>query len=108
MKDYRNYLVGALYIIALTAVLMNASCASKCKQQKRYWSTHRAVQIMRTEQMEQRLLDIKNEVYSLDSLRECNDDVNIHIIEEQIDSLLTERQLLTDLLESCFDQMIGL
>lgn len=63
---------------------------------------------MRVEQMEQRLQDINNEVYSLDSLRECNDDVNIHIIEEQIDSLLTERQLLTDLLESCFDQMIGL
>lgn len=63
---------------------------------------------MRVEQMEQRLQDIKNEVYSLDSLRECNDDVNIHIIEEQIDSLLTERQLLTDLLESCFDNLIGL
>lgn len=63
---------------------------------------------MRVEQMEQRLLDIKNEVYSLDSLRECNDDVNIHIIEDQIDSLLTEKQRITDLLESCFDNLIGL
>ena len=43
MKDYRNYLVGALYIIALTAVLMNASCASRCSQQRNYWSNHRAV-----------------------------------------------------------------
>lgn len=64
--------------------------------------------IMRTEQIEQRLQDIKNEIHSLDSLRECNDDVNIHVIEDQIDSLLTERQNLTFLLESCFDNLIGL
>lgn len=63
---------------------------------------------MRVEQMEQRLLDIKNEVGLLDSLRECNDDINIHIIEDQIDSLLTEKQLITDLLDSCFDNLIGL
>jgi hypothetical protein len=63
---------------------------------------------MKTEQIEQRLMDIKNEIHSLDSLRDSNDDVNIHIIEEQIDSLLTEKQKLTDLLESCFDEMIGL
>jgi hypothetical protein len=63
---------------------------------------------MKTEQIEQRLMDIKNEIHSLDSLRDSNDDVNIHIVEEQIDSLLTERQKLTDLLESCFDEMIGL
>ena len=63
---------------------------------------------MRTEMIEQRLQDIKNEIHSLDSLRECNDDVNIHVIEDQIDSLLTERQNLTFLLESCFDNLIGL
>ena len=63
---------------------------------------------MVTEQIEQRLQDIKNEIHALDGLRECNDDVNIHVIEEHIDSLLTERQQLTDLLESCFDNLIGL
>ena len=63
---------------------------------------------MRTEMIEQRLQTIKNEIHSLDSLRECNDDVNIHVIEDQIDSLLTERQNLTFLLESCFDNLIGL
>jgi hypothetical protein len=63
---------------------------------------------MRTEIIEQRLQDIRNEIYSLDSLKEAHDDVNIHVIEEQINSLLTERQSLTDLLESCFDNLIGL
>jgi hypothetical protein len=63
---------------------------------------------MRTEIIEQRLQDIKNEIHSLDSLKEANDDVNIHVVEEQINSLLTERQSLTDLLESSFDNMIGL
>jgi hypothetical protein len=63
---------------------------------------------MRTEIIEQRLQDIRNEIYSLDSLKEANDDVNIHVVEEQINSLLTERQSLTDLLESCFDNLIGL
>jgi hypothetical protein len=63
---------------------------------------------MRTEIIEQKLQDIRNEIYSLDSLKEANDDVNIHVVEEQINSLLTERQSLTDLLESCFDNLIGL
>ena len=63
---------------------------------------------MRTEIIEQRLQDIKMEIYSLDSLRESHDDVNIHIVEDQINSLLTERHSLTDLLESCFDNLIGL
>ena len=63
---------------------------------------------MRIEIIEQRLQDIRNEIYSLDSLKEANDDVNIHVVEEQINSLLTERQSLTDLLESCFDNLIGL
>ena len=63
---------------------------------------------MRTEQIEQRIQDINNEIHSLDSLRDAHDDVNIHIVEEQINSLLTERQSLTELLESCFDNLIGL
>lgn len=63
---------------------------------------------MTTEQIEQRIQDITNEIHSLDSLKDTHDDVNIHIVEEQIDSLLTERQSLTDLLESCFDNLIGL
>lgn len=63
---------------------------------------------MRTEIIEQRLQDIRNEIYSLDSLKDAHDDVNIHVVEEQINSLLTERQSLTDLLESCFDNLIGL
>jgi hypothetical protein len=63
---------------------------------------------MRTESIEQRIKDINNEIHSLDSLRESHDDVNIHIIEEQIDSLLIERHSLTELLESYFDNLIGL
>lgn len=63
---------------------------------------------MRPEVIEQRLLDIRNEIYSLDSLKEENDTVNIHIIDEQIESLTKERQNLTDLLENCFDDLIGL
>jgi len=63
---------------------------------------------MKTEQIEQRLQDIKNEIHSLDSLRDAHDDTNIHEIEEQVDVLLHERQKLTFLLESCFDDLIGL
>jgi hypothetical protein len=63
---------------------------------------------MRVEDIQQRLQDIHMEVHSLDSLKESHDDVNIHIVEDQINSLLTERQSLTDLLESCFDNLIGL
>ena len=63
---------------------------------------------MRTEQIEQRLTDIKNEIHSLDGLRDAHDDTNIHEIEYQVESLLMERQSLTQLLESCFDNMIGL
>jgi hypothetical protein len=63
---------------------------------------------MKTEMIEQRLQDIKNEIHSLDSLRDAHDDTNIHIIEEQQDILYHERQELTFLLESCFDNIIGL
>ena len=63
---------------------------------------------MRTEQIENRLQDIHNEIHSLDGLRNAYDDTNIHEIDYQIDVLLHERQSLTELLESCFDNMIGL
>jgi hypothetical protein len=63
---------------------------------------------MTTEIIEQRLHTIKNELHLLDSLRDAHDDTNIHIIEEQQDVLYNERQKLTDLLESCFDNLIGL
>lgn len=63
---------------------------------------------MRTEQIEQRLRDINNQIYFLDSLRDAHDDTNIHEIEEQIDVLLHEERDLTFLLESCFDELIGL
>ena len=63
---------------------------------------------MRTHIIEERLQTIKNELHLLDSLRDAHDDTNIHIIEEQQDVLYNERQKLTDLLESCFDDLIGL
>ena len=63
---------------------------------------------MRTEQIEQRLQDINNEIYLLDGLREESDDVNIHIIEEHINSLQQEKFNLQDILDSCFDNLIGL
>lgn len=63
---------------------------------------------MRIEQIEQRIQDLKNEIHSLDSLKNNYDDVNVHVIEEQIDSLITERNSLMQLLESSFDNLIGL
>lgn len=63
---------------------------------------------MKTEQIEQRLRDINNAIYALDSLRDAHDDTNIHELEEQIDVLLHEERDLTFLLESCFDDLIGL
>ena len=63
---------------------------------------------MRVEDIQYRLQDIRMEIYSLDSLKEENDDVNIHIIEERITELQTEKFNLQQLLDSCFDQMIGL
>jgi hypothetical protein len=60
------------------------------------------------EVIEQRLKDINNEIHSLDSLKDSYDDVNVHIVEDQINLLLTEKQSLTELLENCFDNMIGL
>lgn len=63
---------------------------------------------MNIEQIEQRIQDIKNEIHSLDATKESYDDVNVHSIEDQIDSLLTERNSLMELLESSFDNLIGL
>ena len=63
---------------------------------------------MRTEVIEQRLQDINNEIYLLDGLREESDDINIHIIEEHINSLQQEKYNLQDILDSCFDNLIGL
>lgn len=63
---------------------------------------------MRAEDIQQRLQDIRMELHSLDSLKDGHDDVNVHIIEERIIELQEEKFNLQDLLESCFDQMIGL
>lgn len=63
---------------------------------------------MKTEEIEQRIQDIKNEIHSLDGLKNNYDDVNVHVIEEQIDSLIQERNSLMELLESSFDNLIGL
>jgi ferritin-like metal-binding protein YciE len=63
---------------------------------------------MKIEQIEKRIQDIKNEIHSLDVTKEAYDDVNVHSIEDQIDSLIKERNSLMELLESSFDNMIGL
>lgn len=63
---------------------------------------------MKVEKIEQRLQTIKNEIHFIDSLRSAHDDTNIHEIEEKLDVLYHERQSLTYLLESCFDELIGL
>tara|TARA_R110000782_G_scaffold62116_4_gene127755 strand:- start:139 stop:336 length:198 start_codon:yes stop_codon:yes gene_type:complete len=61
-----------------------------------------------TDAIEQRLRDIKNEMCSLDLLKDAYDDTNIHEIEHQQEGLINERYKLTMLLESCFDELIGL
>jgi hypothetical protein len=63
---------------------------------------------MRVEDIQQRLQDIHMEVFSLDSLKDSYDDVNVHIIEDRITELQTEKFNLQQLLDSCFDQFIGL
>lgn len=63
---------------------------------------------MKIEQIKQRIQDIKNEIQSLDGVKNNYDNVNIHVIEEQIDSLIQERNSLMELLEYSFDNMIGL
>jgi hypothetical protein len=39
MKNSKTYAIVALLLIALAL----ESCASRCAQQRRYWSKHRAV-----------------------------------------------------------------
>ena len=63
---------------------------------------------MKLEDIQQRLQDIHMEVFSLDSLRDSYDDVNVHVIEDRITELQTEKFNLQQLLDSCFDQIIGL
>jgi hypothetical protein len=63
---------------------------------------------MRVEDIQYRLQDIRMELHSLDSLRDGYDDVNVHIIEDRITELQTEKFNLQDILDSCFDQIIGL
>jgi prefoldin subunit 5 len=63
---------------------------------------------MRVEDIQYRLQDINMEIHSLDSLKDGYDDTNIHIIEERINELQQEKYNLQDILDSCFDQMIGL
>jgi hypothetical protein len=41
-KDFRPY---AIAIVLFLVVVMMESCASRCKQQRRYWNTHRVVQV---------------------------------------------------------------
>jgi hypothetical protein len=63
---------------------------------------------MRVEQIEQRIQEIRTEIYSLDGMKDSYDDVNPHCIEDQIDLLIQERNSLIELLESSFDNLIGL
>jgi len=63
---------------------------------------------MRTEEIQQRLQDVNMEIHSLDSLKDSHDDVNIHIIEKRIEELQEEKFNLQQLLDNCFDEMIGL
>lgn len=39
-KDFRPY---AIAIVLFLIIVMMESCASRCKQQRRYWNIHRAV-----------------------------------------------------------------
>ena len=43
MKNFKTYLVIAVYFLLLAVVLVHTSCASSCTKTKRYWSTHRRV-----------------------------------------------------------------
>ena len=63
---------------------------------------------MRTEQIEQRLQDINNKIHLLDGLRDAYDDTNIHEIEYEQEILINEKHRLTSLLDSFFDELIGI
>ena len=45
MKKHPYTTLGVLYIITtlLLLAILTESCASRCAQQRRYWSKHRAV-----------------------------------------------------------------
>jgi uncharacterized protein YktB (UPF0637 family) len=73
-----------------------------------FYVSSNKINIMTIEAIEKRIQDIKNEIHSLDGLKQSNDDVNVHVIENQIDSLIQERNSLMHLLESSFDNLIGL
>lgn len=63
---------------------------------------------MTIEDLQQRIQDVNIEIHSLDSLRDGYDDVNVHIIEDRINELQQEKYNLQDILNNCFDQIIGL
>jgi len=63
---------------------------------------------MTTEEIQQRLQDIRIEIYLLDRIKDSDDNVNIHIVEKHINELQQEKYNLHDLLESYFDNMIGI
>jgi hypothetical protein len=63
---------------------------------------------MTTEQIQEKLSEIRNEIYFLDGLRDTSDDVNIHCIEDQIDALNKQKSDLQLLLDLSFDELIGL
>lgn len=63
---------------------------------------------MTPEDLQQRIQDVNMEIRSLDNLRDGYDDVNIHVIEDRITELKQERNNLQDILDNCFDQIIGL
>lgn len=63
---------------------------------------------MTPEDLQQRIQDVNMEIHSLDSLRDGYDDVNIHIIEDRVTELQQEKFNLQNMLDSCFDQFIGL
>ena len=64
--------------------------------------------ILQPESIEKRIRDIKNELHSLESLKDAHEDSDMHLITEQQEVLFNEKQKLTDLLDSYFDTIIGL
>lgn len=41
-QKIKIYSIYVIYIVLLVSML-TTSCASRCKQQRRYWNTHRVV-----------------------------------------------------------------
>jgi hypothetical protein len=63
---------------------------------------------MMPETIEKRIRDIKNELHSLEFLKQAHEDSDMHLITEQQEVLFNEQKKLTDLLDSYFDTIIGL